>query len=98
MKARSLTLVQSRNGLPNIHNTKLRAPKVGANSANKFWRHTVSRCYQIRRRDRWVAVPIIRLSGKWLEAAGFLEGDRIEVWRGNGRIVIIKSSLSYSDR
>ena len=36
------------------------------------------------------AVPFIRLSGKWLERAGFLEGDTIMVAAVDGQIRITR--------
>ena len=49
----------------------------------------VGRTTQVRRSDgrsSVVVVPYIRLSGKWLERAGFLEGDVIEVTSAGGKI------------
>lgn len=37
-----------------------------------------------------VIVPFIRLSGKWIERAGFLEGDIIEVTAAHGEIKMIR--------
>lgn len=37
-----------------------------------------------------VVVPFIRLSGKWLERAGFLEGDIIEVAAAVGEIKMVR--------
>lgn len=37
-----------------------------------------------------VVVPFIRLSGKWLERAGFLEGDVIEVTAAKGEIRLVR--------
>ena len=37
-------------------------------------------------------VPFIRMSGKWLQAAGFEPGDSIEVEVEYGRLVISKLS------
>ncbi len=38
----------------------------------------------------WVEVPFIRLSGKWLQEAGFEPGDRIRVEVEFGGITITK--------
>ena len=52
----------------------------------------VGRTTQVRRAggSSVVVVPFIRLSGKWLERAGFLEGDIIEVTAANGEIKIVR--------
>lgn len=52
----------------------------------------VGRTTQVRRSggSSVVVVPFIRLSGKWIERAGFLEGDTIAVTGGNGQISIIR--------
>ena len=50
----------------------------------------VGRTTQVRRGGGRLAVPFIRLSGKWLERAGFLEGDMIAVTAANGEIMIVR--------
>jgi hypothetical protein len=49
--------------------------------------HTVSRLF---RPLRWETqfVPFIRLSGKWLAAAGFVPGRRVTVRVENGALII----------
>jgi hypothetical protein len=47
----------------------------------------VGRTTQVRRGGNTsVMVPFIRLSGKWLERAGFIESDMIAVTAGDGVI------------
>jgi len=48
--------------------------------------------YLLRRQGDCVtpAVPFIRISGKWLQAAGFDQGDRIQVEVGHGYLTIKK--------
>jgi len=50
---------------------------------------TVGRRIHIYRGGRSIGVPFIRLSGKWLERAGFRERDRVEVWIGQGEIRLV---------
>ena len=49
----------------------------------------VGRTTQVRRGGGRSVVPFIRLSGKWLERAGFLEGDMIVVTAANAEIRIV---------
>ena len=50
----------------------------------------VGRTTQVRRGGGRSVVPFIRLSGKWLERAGFLESDMIAVTAANGEIRIVQ--------
>jgi type I toxin-antitoxin system toxin SymE len=46
---------------------------------------TVTVSYYVQRRD---CVPMIRLRGNWLEAAGFGEGKRVAVDVSEGRLTL----------
>ena len=50
----------------------------------------VGRTTQVRGCGHGSVVPFIRLSGKWLERAGFLENDMIAVAAVNGEIRIVR--------
>ena len=50
----------------------------------------VGRTTQVRRGGGRSVVAFIRLAGKWLERAGFLEGDMIAVTAANGEIRIVR--------
>ena len=52
----------------------------------------VGRTTQVRRGGGRSAVPYIRLSGKWLERAGFFEDDMIAVAAANGEIRIVREN------
>ena len=47
---------------------------------------TVTITYRLR---EGVTVPMIRLSGKWLDRAGFREGKRVQVQVENRRLTLI---------
>jgi len=49
----------------------------------------VGQTFQSRGRDE-VAVPFIRLSGRWLEQAGFTSGTRIEVRVKTGQLLLVR--------
>jgi hypothetical protein len=48
----------------------------------------VGQTFQMRGRDQ-VAVPFIRLSGRWLEQAGFTSGARVEVRVKSGKLLLV---------
>ncbi len=39
--------------------------------------------------NRMVAVPFIRLSGRWLEHAGFVQGAKVVITIGDGEIRLV---------
>lgn len=49
----------------------------------------VGQTFQVRGHDQ-VAVPFIRLSGRWLERAGFTSGTRIEVRVKTGKLLLVR--------
>ena len=55
-------------------------------------RLTVSRIYQTRSSGPGVRAPMIRLTGKWLEEAGFAAGETVTVQVEQGRIVVTQVS------
>jgi toxic protein SymE len=54
---------------------------------------TVSSIYQPRRRGGAVS-PHLRLSGRWLESAGFAPGTRVRVQVQQGQLVITTEAAS----
>lgn len=50
---------------------------------------SVTVTYAVRERD---IVPMIRLRGKWLTAAGFPEGQPVQVDVASGRIILTANS------
>jgi antitoxin component of MazEF toxin-antitoxin module len=52
---------------------------------------TISRIHQTRSSGASVPVSIIRLTGMWLEQAGFVAGDTVTVQVEQGRIVVTTS-------
>lgn len=61
---------------------------MGSASAAHVRRLTVGYVPQFRRGGECVCVPLLRVSGKWLEAAGFKTGAAVEVDVTEGQIVI----------
>jgi len=56
---------------------------------------TVSSRYSVRQLSFGVTVPYIRISGKWLNDAGFDIGQKFTVHRDGGRLILkpIKETL-----
>lgn len=54
-------------------------------------RLTVGCTYQERARAKLTPVPFIRLTGKWLESAGFHPGQKIALRISSAEIVITRS-------
>jgi len=46
----------------------------------------VGRIYQMRKGKGLIEFPFIRLSGKWLEQAGFIRGDLVQISASRGEI------------
>jgi toxic protein SymE len=44
--------------------------------------------FQRRSRQKWISVPEIKLSGKWLKRLGFKEGDYAKIETFEKKIVI----------
>jgi Toxin SymE, type I toxin-antitoxin system len=49
----------------------------------------VGQTFQTRGHEE-VAVPFIRLSGRWLEQAGFTSGTRVEVRVKSGKLLLVR--------
>ena len=76
----------SSDGRHPMNNFAMEEPANGPEQSRPKRILKVGKVFRHRYRAHWVARPLIRLSGKWLEQAGFRISDTFEVRAHNGEI------------
>jgi toxic protein SymE len=51
---------------------------------------TISTKYHLREGHTYIAVPAIRIEGKWLSQLGFKQGEKIKLVCKKGKLMITK--------